>query len=100
MANYIKIQTQRLEQDRDAIQDDMGAISALISELYEEMQLLGETWEGPAWHAFQNQVAEDIENMQMIHDKMKQYLSHMEYACREYRQCEKQISSLVDSIRV
>lgn len=100
MSNFIKVSVQRLNQDRDTIQNDMKDISKSIKELYDEMQLLGQTWEGPAWQAFQNQVAEDIRNMQDIYEKLSVYLSHMEYAGKQYQQCRNQVGSLVDSIRI
>lgn len=100
MPNYIKVSTQRLNQDRDTIQSEMKDISRSIEELAEEMRLLGQTWEGPAWLAFQNQAAADIENMQMIYEKLSVYISHIEFAVKEYQKCENQVNSLVDSIRI
>ncbi len=100
MSGYIRISTQQLSKDRDALQGEIKEIGGVVKELAEEMQLLGQTWEGPAWNTFQNQVSEDIENMQSVCEMLSVYLSHIEYAEREYRACENRIGHLVDSIRV
>lgn len=98
MANYIKVSTQRLEQDRDSIQGELEGVRRAVERLGEEMQMLGQTWEGPAWQAFQNQAASDIENMQSVCSKINGFLRHMEYAGKEYRACESQVQDLVNSI--
>lgn len=100
MGTYMKVSTQRLEEDKAAIQNELKGISQSVEELSQEMQLLGQTWEGPAWDAFQNQAASDIENMQAIYEKLSAYISHMEYAAREYRTCENQVGNLIDRIRI
>lgn len=100
MGTYMKISTQRLEEDKAAIQNELKGISQSVEELSQEMQLLGQTWEGPAWAAFQNQAASDIENMQAIYEKLSVYISHMEYAVKEYRTCENQVGNLIDRIRI
>lgn len=100
MGTYMKVSTQRLEEDKAAIQNELKGISQSVEELSQEMQLLGQIWEGPAWAAFQNQAASDIENMQAIYEKLSAYISHMEYAAREYRTCENQVGNLIDRIRI
>lgn len=100
MADYIRVSIQQLVHDKDTIQGELGQVVDSIEQLREEMTLLGQTWEGPAWETFQNQVATDIENMQMVCSKIKEFLSHMEYAEKEYRVCEDQVRRLVDEIRI
>mgnify|MGYP001658852378 CR=1 FL=1 len=100
MSDYIRVAIDRIEQDKSTIQSEVEGIRSSVMELYQEMQSLGATWEGPAWQAFQNQVAEDIENMQMIETQIRNYLEHMDYAGKEYKQCSGMIRQLVNSIRV
>lgn len=100
MGNYIRISTQQLSQDRNTLQEEIKGIGKAVEELSDEMQLLGQTWEGPAWNAFQVQVAEDIGNMQEICEKLSVYIRHIENAEKEYRTCNSQIGGIVDSIRV
>ncbi len=100
MADYIRVSVERIEQDKSAIQNEAEGIKNSVMELYQEMQSLGTTWEGPAWQAFQNQVAADIENMQEIQVKIMNYLEHIDYASREYGRCSGTIRQLVDNIRI
>lgn len=100
MADYIKVSTQGIGRDKDSIQQELEGIGQSVESLYQEMQSLGQTWEGPAWQNFQGQVASDIENMQLICEKISGFLEHMEYARTEYQKCENQVGSLVDSIRI
>lgn len=100
MAHEIRISTQRLEQDKETIRGEISSITKEIEALAEEMQALGMTWEGPAWQIFQNQVAADIENMQAVCSKITGFTDHMEYACKEYKECENRVRSLVQNIRI
>ena len=100
MADYIKVSSQRIGQDRASILGDLKEIKNAISSLENEMELLGQTWEGPAWNAFQNQVASDIENMQLIYDKLSDFMQQMEYAQKSYAKCETKVEQLIKSIRV
>lgn len=100
MGTYMKVSTQRLEEDKAGIQNELKGIGQSVEELSQEIQLLGQTWEGPAWAAFQNQAASDIENMQAIYEKLSVYISHIENASKEYRTCENQVGNLIDRIRI
>lgn len=100
MAEYIKVSSQRIGQDKESILEELKGIEHAVESLYTGMQALGQTWEGPAWNAFQGQVASDIENMQAINGKLSEYLTHMEYAQNEYVQCENKVEQLVSSIKI
>lgn len=100
MGTYMKVSTQRLEEDKAGIQNELKGIGQSVEELSQEIQLLGQTWEGPAWVAFQNQAASDIENMQAIYEKLSVYIGHIENASKEYRTCENQVGNLIDRIRI
>lgn len=100
MGNYIRISTEQLERDRTEVQEELGGVHKAVEELGEEMQSLGTTWEGPAWQTFQSQVASDIENMQGICGKIAEFISHMEYAEQEYKNCDNQVQDLIAGIRI
>lgn len=100
MADYIKVSDQQLGQDYNSIQGQLMEIENEITSLGEEMQMLGQTWEGPTWEAFQNQVAKDLENMQGIQKKLSEFLQHMEYAKSSYGECERKVEQLVQEIGI
>jgi len=100
VANYIKVSTQGIYNDRQSIQNELDGIKKAVDDLGQEMQALGQTWEGLAWKVFQAQVATDMENMQSVCDKLAVYITHMEYAETEYENCNKQIESLIRSIYI
>lgn len=100
MANYIKVSTDRLHQDRDRISDEVNGLGKAVEQLADVMQSLGQTWEGPAWQTFQGQVASDIENMTEICKNLGTYLQHIEYAGKEYAQCETIVERAIRSLRI
>lgn len=100
MADYIKVSSERMGQDYSMIQGQLIEIETEIKALGEEMQMLGQTWEGPTWNAFQNQMARDLENMQQISKKLSDFLLHMEYAKSSYRECERKVEQLVQKIGI
>ncbi len=100
MAEYIRVSTRQIDQDRERIEAELKGARNAVEELYQEMQQLGQTWEGPAWQTFQRQVASDIENMRNIDAMMAEYMNHMEFASMEYKQCESKMEELVGSIRI
>lgn len=100
MGNYIRVSTEQLERDRTEIQEELSGIYKAVEELGDEMQSLAATWEGPAWQTFQSQVASDIENMQRINEKIAEFISHMEYAEKEYESCDNQVQDLIARIRI
>lgn len=100
MVDYIKVSDQHIGQDYNSIQGQLMEIENEIRTLREEMQMLGESWEGPAWKSFQNQVARDLENMQQIHRRLSDFLQHMEYAKSSYGECERKVEQLVQKIGI
>lgn len=100
MSGYIRISTSRLRNDKKQIENDVKAACQEITGLAESMQQLSQTWEGAAWQAFQNQLAEDLENMQQVGKKLAEFLDHMNYAESQYRACEQEVENTVSRIRV
>ena len=100
MSDYIRVTTENIGRDKESIQNELSGIERAVDGLYQEMQSLSQTWEGPAWQNFQSQVSSDIENMHAVCEKVSGFVSHMEYALKEYQKCEDQVQSLVDNIRI
>ncbi len=100
MADYIKVSSERMGQDYSLIQGQLMEIENEIRSLEEDMHLLGQSWEGPAWAAFQSQVDIDLENMQQISKNLSEFLQHMDYAKSSYGECERKVEELVRSIGI
>ncbi len=100
MADYIKVSSEHIGQDYNLIQGQLIEIENEITSLGEEMRMLGQSWEGPTWNAFQSQVDRDLENMQQISRKVSDFLQHMEYAKSSYGECERKVEELVRSIGI
>lgn len=98
MADHIKVSVSGIRRDRERILEETVGIRDEVQRLYEEMQALGQTWEGTAWQVFQAQVAADVENMQQVGEKLSVYLSHMEYAEKEYHSCENQVRGMINGL--
>lgn len=100
MNEYVEITTQSLEADKNTVQEEMTQLQNDLKLFAEELDLLSSLWEGPAGRVFRQQAASDIENIQEICEEMKEYIESMEYAGRCYERCERQVTGVIDKIRV
>lgn len=88
MGNYLKISANNLKSDAEKIEELKETIPVLIDELEVSMRQLSNCWEGPAWGAYQKNVAEHIEMLTDIYNYMSQYTIAMQEAAMEYVHAE------------
>lgn len=100
MQNIMKVHVQNIVKDRMEMQLQLEKIYKDTNELFEELALLGESWEGPAWENYQMQVTNEIENIYGICDSLKQFLRQMEYTEQKYQNYNEEIRRLIDSIPI
>ncbi len=100
MQKFIKADTKDMARDRTEMQSEIEKIHKEVDELAEELALLANAWEGPAWETYQMQIAEDVEHIHGICDSLQHFLAHMTYAQQEYEKCEMEIKRLIDSIPI
>lgn len=100
MADYIEVDTQALNRDRQTIQSELDKVRTEISQLKEKMANLGTMWEGPAHDAFMAQFNADYEFIQGFGNELGTYIETMEYAQREYEKCENAVEQAIASIRI
>lgn len=100
MADRIEIDTASLRQDRETIQNQTEGVRTGLVRLIEQMEHLSGMWEGPAKENFMVQFQTDCELMQEFLGELDKYVQAMEYAEREYDQCENEAAQLVAAIRI
>ena len=67
MSNQIRVSTSNMSRDVKKMDQQIAVLPEVIRELKVQMSLLASCWEGPAWMAFQNQVADDIAFMSEVY---------------------------------
>ncbi len=100
MADVLEINVSALSSD---IQSLAGLISSGTSDLNglkESIDNLSSTWSGPAHDTFYAQTAQDLAVMEEVFASLQAYKEHMEYAVKEYNQCEQDVYDMVASISV
>ena len=100
MANYVKVSAPRMEQDIESLTGKLEKIPVFAEELRTSMIKLSNCWEGPAWEAFQTQVASDIEYLRTVHIWLSKYINALSEAENEYKKNEKTSVDQVMNIRV
>lgn len=88
MSSRILVSGSRMGQDRQKISDELNRIGDEIGRLGDAMAMLADCWEGPAWNAFQNKVASEIEEMKEIYRFFDHYLEQSAAAEAIYQDCE------------
>ena len=66
-----------------------SCVPDVISELKTQMNLLSGCWRGPAWVAFQNQVADDLGNMSDVYRFLSTFTKGMSESAAGYLDAEK-----------
>lgn len=100
MENYIEVDTGILNGDIDTLSSDVAELRKEVDILQSEMAELAAMWEGRAHAAFQQQFSADVEFIQSVFQEADKLISCMEYAKKEYDNCEGDIEQLVASIRI
>lgn len=100
MADYIEVDTEALNRDRQTIQSELQRVRTEIGRLNEEMAGLSAMWEGPAHEAFLAQFNADYEFFLQFGNEIESYIGMMEYAQNEYQRCEASVDQAVAAVRV
>ena len=91
MGDYLKVSTSKLRSEADRIEELKETIPTLMNELEAAMQQLAGCWEGPAWGAYQQNVAHHMEMLSDIYDYMSRYTIYMQEASKNYGYTEQDI---------
>lgn len=96
----IEIDTVVLQSDIEAMQSQLNAIKSDMNKMYEAVQTLDRMWNGPANDAFNQQFLNDKADMEELCGTIQSVIQYMEYAKKEYNNCENQVNSIVLEIGV
>lgn len=89
MNDLIRVSTSSMARDIRNLEDQIAVLPDVISELKTQMNLLSGCWHGPAWVAFQNQVADDLGNMSEVYRFLTTFTKGMGEAASGYLDAEK-----------
>ncbi len=96
----IKINTARLDQTRGALEEKIARIKNDIDKISESMDALNAMWEGEAHQAFAQSVAEDLRELDLIYDAVRNLAEYERDASVEYNRCEQKVADLIGQIRI
>lgn len=88
MSNQIRVSTPNMSRDVKKLEQQMAVLPDVIRELKVQMSLLASCWEGPAWMAFQNQVADDIAFMSEVYQFISAYEQALQKSAEGYLNAE------------
>lgn len=99
-ATFIEVDTQQLQRDEGLLNDKLNAVRERLKRVYELMEALDGTWNGPANEAFRNQFTQDREQFDAICKEVQDLINSVDHACKEYNRCEAQVKDTVSAISI
>ena len=100
MNTQIEIDEGCLSADKHTVAQEILEIEKDIIQFFEEVQKLNNLWEGPAHQAYENEVIRNVEQIQRICQELKGFADCMDYAGRQYKKSEREVTDVIDRIRV
>lgn len=101
MANSkLEINTSTLNRDITTIDGEMKKLTSYINSLRSTLSQLEGMWDGPAKTAFSTAVKDDINRLEMLVKTISEYTGKTTEARNAYETCERNVDSIISSIRV
>ncbi len=100
MADLLEIDVSALSADANTLDSLLSSGKVELAAMKESIAALSSTWTGAAHGTFYEQLSKDAALMEEVFAALRKYKEHMEYAVREYNQCEQDVHELVASIQV
>ncbi|HIQ98950.1 MAG TPA: hypothetical protein IAB23_04620 [Candidatus Scybalocola faecavium] len=100
MADLLEINVSALSSDIQSLEGLISSGTSDLGSLKESIENLSSTWSGLAHDTFYEQVSQDLAVMEEVFSSLQAYKEHMEYAVKEYNQCEQDVYDMVASIPV
>lgn len=97
---YIEVEPEILNKDAQEIAEKTKTAQAVLLGLVEEMEELNAMWSGRANEAFKLQFRSDVELVQQVLERINKLSECMSYASGEYKKCEFEVKTLVESIKI
>ena len=93
MANFIKMNANKLKKDGEDVKDLNETIPILVDELQGAMSDLANCWEGPAWAGYQENMAHYIDLLREMYEYMGRFAGNIMQASQDYMRTEQDISA-------
>ena len=100
LVKTIEIDTKVLQTDIEAMKTQLNAIKKDMNKMYEAVQTLDRMWNGPSNDAFNQQFLIDKSDMDDLCTTIQNIIKCMEFARKEYNNCDNQVNSIVLGIGV
>ncbi len=98
--NMIQADTNYLSNTINDLNTGLKNLRNLIDEIYQEMKELDSMWDGPANAEFNVQFENDRQDFLSVCKEIQKYIEKVDYAKREYNNCESRVADIVNAIRV
>lgn len=98
--NKFRINTGRLERDAGQIQNLISKMQNSINNMQAGVNQLNGMWEGASKDAFARAFMDDMNVVSDILKELKELNSFEIQAKKDYENCERQVASLVSSIKI
>ena len=96
----IAVDTNTLQNDIRDMQDALGRVKERSKRMFDEIDALGDMWEGASHEAFIRQSREDCQKMQELWEVIGGLIECMQYADKEYISCENTVHSIIKTIQI
>lgn len=100
MSGYLKVSANKIKSDAQRMEELKETIPTLMKELEAAMMQLSGCWEGVAWAAYQQNVADHMEMLSDIYDYMSRYIVSVQEAGKEYGYAEQDVQAEILKILV
>lgn len=100
MENMFEIDTDLLRQTISTMRENLESMNNQFTKLFEDVGSLNGMWQGPANDAFRAQFGKDTEYYQTYYKTLSDYISCLEYAAREYDNCEDKVLQAVNAVKI
>ncbi|MBR0308415.1 MAG: WXG100 family type VII secretion target [Mogibacterium sp.] len=100
MADWIKVNTNRLKSDASDIENYIQAIRNRITDLRAHSATLDAMWDGPSSEAFKMAFLSDIEALEAIMASLDAMNEYEDVARQKYDECESKVADLVNQVHV
>ena len=96
----ITVDTAILQNDINDMVSALCKVKERSEDMFREMEILGNMWEGDDHEAFLAQIQEDRCKMQELQNVIGRLIECMQYAGKEYLSCEDAVHSIINTIRI
>ncbi len=97
---HLKVNIPQLLSDADDMSFEIEEILKEVRSVYNDVQALGAMWQGTASDKFATSFGNEYTKINEYLTELKKYVEHVKISAEDYNNCEQQVYSMVDSIRV